>query len=364
MTPRAAASDAQEVPAAPLEPPRPIDVSEVTELLLGGRRTLSRAMVADLAGMSFSDARRFWHALGFPADDLDEASFTEADLLALFRLAELVREGRLPKPTALAMTRAVGRTADRLGSWQVTLLAEHLGQDPDVPGEAEFSDPVTAQRVAAQVIALADDLEPMLVYAWRRHLVDAVSRLLSDAARADDGDHSLVGVPRFVGFADLVSFASLVRRLSDSELAAAVQRFEAVASDIVTAHGGRVVKTVGDEVLYTTRTPVPGVAIGLDLIDAFATDAVLPEIRVGCAYGPVVSRLGDVFGTTVNRAARLTSIASAGAVLADSALANALVSQSGFRVRPIRRRTLRGVGVVTPHVVTRETTSSRLGRQP
>ena len=113
----------------------------------------------------------------------------------------------------------------------------------------------------------------MLVYAWRRHLVDAVGRLLSDAARADDGvDHSLVGVPRLVGFADLVSFASVVRRLSDSELAAAVQRFEAVASDIVTAHGGRVVKTVGDEVLYTTRTPVPGVAIGLDLIDAFATD--------------------------------------------------------------------------------------------
>ncbi len=137
-----------------------------------------------------------------------------------------------------------------------------------------------------------------------------------------------------------------------------------MASDIVTAHGGRVVKTVGDEVLYTTRTPVPGVAIGLDLIDAFATDAVLPEIRVGCAYGPVVSRLGDVFGTTVNRAARLTSIANAGAVLADSGLATALVSQSGFHVKPLRRRTLRGVGMVTPHIVTRETTSSRLRRQP
>lgn len=365
MTPRAPASDVEPALASPLEPPHPIDPGEVAELLLGGRRTLSREVVAELAGVSVSDARRFWHALGFPVDDLDQGSLTEADLLALFRLAELIRENRLPKATALAMTRAVGRTADRLGSWQVTLLAEHLGQDPQAPNDdAQFSDPVTAQRVAAQVIALADDLEPMLVYAWRRHLVDAVGRLLSDAARADDGDHSLVGVPRFVGFADLVSFASVVRRLSDSELAAAVQRFEAVASDIVTAHGGRVVKTVGDEVLYTTRTPVPGVAIGLDLIDAFATDAVLPEIRVGCAYGPVVSRLGDVFGTTVNRAARLTSIANAGAVLADSPLATALVSQSGFHVKPQRRRTLRGVGMVTPHIVTRETTSSRLRRQP
>jgi len=363
MTPRAA-SDAEPVLASPLVPPQPIAPGEVAELLLGGRRTLSRATVAQLAGVSLSDARRFWHALGFPVDDIDETSFTEADLLALFRLAELVRENRLAKPTALAMTRAVGRTADRLGSWQVTLLAEHLANDPDAPSDdPQFSDPVTAQRVAAQVIALADDLEPMLVYAWRRHLVDAVGRLLSDAARADDGEHSIVGVPRFVAFADLVSFASVVRRLSDAELAAAVQRFEAVASDIVTAHGGRVVKTVGDEVLYTIRTAVPGVAIGLDLIDAFATDAVLPEIRVGCAYGPVVSRLGDVFGTTVNRAARLTSIAQAGTVLADSGLATALVSQSGFRVRPLRRRTLRGVGAVTPYVVTRETTSSRLRRQ-
>ena len=135
MTPRAPASDVEPVLASPLEPPHPIDPGEVAELLLGGRRTLSREMVAELAGVSISDARRFWHALGFPVDDLDQGSLTEADLLALFRLAELIRENRLPKATALAMTRAVGRTADRLGSWQVTLLAEHLGQDPQAPND-------------------------------------------------------------------------------------------------------------------------------------------------------------------------------------------------------------------------------------
>jgi adenylate cyclase len=364
MTPRAPASQADPVLASGSPSPRPVEAEDVAEVLLGGHRTLNEAAIAELSGVSVHDVRRFWHALGFPADQDHEASFTEGDLTALVQVAELVRDARLAKPTALAMIRALARTTDRLGSWQVAVLAEHLARHPVGATDAPFPDPRTAQQVAAQVIALADDLEPLLVYAWRRHLADAVGRLLADAADADGSDRSTVGVRRCVGFADLVSFASVVEGLSERDLATAVQRFEALATDIVTAHGARVVKTVGDEVLFTTRSPAPGAAIGLDLIDAFAGHPVLPEIRVGCAYGPVVSRLGDVFGTTVNRAARLAAIAYPGSMLADSGLANALVSQSGFRLRPLRRRALRGVGEVAPYVVTRETTSSRLGRQP
>ncbi len=360
MSPRAPAPDSSGLLASSLRAAAADDTEQVCELVLRGRRTLTAAAAADLGGVPLAEAQRFWQALGLSVDDPDEESFTEADLRALVRLADLVRGRRLAKPTALAMTRAVARTTDRLGSWQVNLLAEDLSRDLEELGDAPFPDPRTAARVAAQVVDLVDDLEPLLVYAWRRHLTEAVGRLLSDAAEA--AEQSAVGLRRVVGFADLVSFASVVRRLSERDLARAVQRFEALASDIVTAHGASVVKTVGDEVLFTSRAPAPGVAIGLDLIDAFADDPVLPEIRVGCAYGPVVSRLGDVFGTTVNRAARLTSIAYPGTVVVDSNLATALTSQSGFRLRPLRRRTLRGVGVVTPHVATRETTSSRLRR--
>ena len=91
---------------------------------------------------------------------------------------------------------------------------------------------------------------------------------------------------------------------------------------------------------------------------------MLPQVRVGCAYGPVLARLGDVFGITVNRAARLTPLAHPGTVLIDRPLAAALASQSGFDVTPMRRRTLRGVGPVVPHLLMRSNTPTRRGRYP
>ena len=133
-----------------------------------------------------------------------------------------------------------------------------------------------------------------------------------------------------------------------------VQRFESVATGVVTAHGGRVVKTVGDEVFFASRTAAPAAAIALDLIDALAEDSMLPAVRVGVSYGSVVSRLGDLFGTTVNRAARLTPMAHPGSVLVDDFLADALRHHPGFTLTPMRRRRLRGprrLGLTVPALV-------------
>jgi adenylate cyclase len=168
--------------------------------------------------------------------------------------------------------------------------------------------------------------------------------MLADSDPAQAGQ----GVRRVVGFADLVSFTALVRRMTERQLAVMVQRFEALATDIVTAHGGRVIKTVGDEILFVTLDAAPAAAVALDLVDTMAEDELLPDVRVGMAFGPVLSRLGDVFGTTVNRASRLTSVAPAGGVLVDDALAASLTSLSGFQTTALRRRSLRGIGQVTP----------------
>src|ERR1035437_5793733 len=107
-------------------------------------------------------------------------------------------------------------------------------------------DPATARAAALKLADIADDLEPLLVYAWRRHLSAAVSRMITDAEAI--GPQPGGGGP--AGVAGFVSFTRLVRRLSERDLARVVQRFEALASSVVTAHGGRVIKTVGDEVLF------------------------------------------------------------------------------------------------------------------
>ena len=283
----------------------------------------------------------------------------------------MVREGVFDESSALSMIRALGRTTDRLAGWQTQLMAEALGDAPAVDawtgsvGEGGASpdtsravpDPETARAAALKLTELVDRLEPLLVYAWRRHLTAAISRMVADAEPAKD--HT--GVVRSVGFADLVSFTALVRRLSERQLAQVVQRFEALASDVVTAHGGRVVKTVGDEVLFVTLGTAPAGAIALDLVQAMGDDDFLPDVRVGMAFGPVVSRLGDVFGTTVNRASRLTAVARPGTVLVDDALAASLASLSGFEMTPLRRRTLRGIGPVTPWRLQRAAQARRRG---
>jgi len=343
---------------------------DVEARLLGQRRSMRRRDVSAKAAVSLRSARKFWHALGFPNVEDEDTVFTEADLIALQSVAGLVRDGVFDEPTALAMTRAFARTTDRLAVWQTQLMAEAMGElslttetaegaeagdDPDTT--RAVPDPATARAAAMKLADIADDLEPLLIYAWRRHLSAAIARMVSDSEPTQDPP----GVVRCVGFADLVSFTRLVRRLSERELAQVVQRFEALASDVVTAHGGRVIKTVGDEVLFVAMGAAPAAAIALDLVQAMAEDDVLPDLRVGMASGQVVSRLGDVFGTTVNRASRLTAVARPRTVLVDDALAASLASVSGFEMSPLRRRTMRGIGPVTPWALRRAGLAGRRG---
>jgi adenylate cyclase len=128
-----------------------------------------------------------------------------------------------------------------------------------------------------------------------------------------------------VGFADLVGFTRLTRRLEEEELGELVESFETTAADLVAAHGGRLIKTLGDEVLFAADDAGTAAEIALRLIEAMSQDETMPALRVGIAFGTVTTRMGDVFGTTVNLASRLTSIAPKDAVLVDGAFAKELV---------------------------------------
>ena len=96
-----------------------------------------------------------------------------------------------------------------------------------------------------------------------------------------------------------------------------VQRFEGLAADVVTAGGGRVVKTVGDEVLFTADEPGGRRRDRAGAVGADGRRRVVPDVRVGLAHGEVLRSLGDVYGPTVNLASRLTAMAQPGTVLTD-----------------------------------------------
>lgn len=301
--------------------------------LLGGPRTLRRREVARAVGISLLSARKLWRALGFPGVADQDLAFTDADREALDRVVGLVRNDLIDEETAIACARALGQNTDRLVSWQIEALMEHL---------AARSPSGVAENPLKVIEQLTPELEHLLIYSFRRQLAGAVARL-DESAEAE--------IDMTVGFADLVSYTRLSRRLPRRELSRLVQRFEGLSSDVVTTGGGRVVKTVGDEVLFIAPEPVAGAVIALSISERMAVDDLVPDVRVGIAHGPVLRSLGDVYGTTVNLASRLTALAQPGTVVTEPQTAKALQDHPDIVMVAQRRRLVRGFGQVQPLLI-------------
>ncbi|MEU4496855.1 adenylate/guanylate cyclase domain-containing protein [Streptomyces sp. NPDC023998] len=336
------------------------------QLILGADRRYTPFQAARTAGVSMELASRFWRAMGF-ADIGQAKALTEADVLALRRLAGLVEAGLLSEPMAVQVARSTGQTTARLAEWQIDSFLEGLTEPPE-PG-------MTRTEVTYPLVELLlPELEEFLVYVWRRQLAAATGRVVQAA-----DDEEMVDRRLAVGFADLVGFTRLTRRLEEEELGELVEAFETTSADLVAAHGGRLIKTLGDEVLYAADDAGTAAEIALRLIETMTHDETMPALRVGIAFGTVTTRMGDVFGTTVNLASRLTSIAPKDAVLVDGAFAEELTRTGDapaseaqaaeeaaaaekegeepptyrFALQPMWQRPVRGLGVVEPWLLSR-----------
>jgi adenylate cyclase len=325
------------------DPDRPYSPEQLERALLGDEPRHTSDRVADAAGVTLEEARRLWRALGFP-DAGEQAAFTNSDLSALTTLAHAVRQGAIDFDTAVRLTRAVGQTMARLADWQVATLAGRVEQ-LEAGEEATGSRIGSALRLAEQV---GVPFEQLIVYAWRRHLAAAVTRV--EALGANDEDLHTVQVT--VGFADLVSFTALSNEMDEDRIGDMVEIFESRCADVVAGRHGRVIKTLGDSVLFVSEDPVRAMEIALSIIDVIGNDKRLPDVRLGLATGAVVMRLGDVFGPPVNLAARLTGVARRNRVITDQETASRL-PVAEFDTRALPPRPLRGFGVVEPVAVRR-----------
>jgi class 3 adenylate cyclase len=333
------------------------------QLIIGAERQYTPFQAARAAGVSMELAARFWRAMGFP--DIGQAkALTEADVLALRRLAGMVEAGLLSEGMAVQVARSTGQTTARLADWQIDSFLEGLTEPPEPD--------MTRTEVAYPLVELLlPELEEFLVYVWRRQLAAAAGRVV----QAQD-DEEMVDRRLAVGFADLVGFTRLTRRLEEEQLGELVEAFETTAADQVAAQGGRLIKTLGDEVLFAADDPGMAADIGLRLVETLGDDPMMPELRVGIAFGTVTTRMGDVFGNTVNLASRLTSIAPKDMVLVDGAMREELTSAgmaphsekaadtidgraAGYRfaLQPLYQRPVRGLGIVEPWLLSRRSPS-------
>lgn len=298
---------------------------QLAAVLLGGPARYTRAEAAERAGISLELASQLWRALGFASVADDEVAFTDNDVTALGNAAVLVAAGLVDQAALRTVTRMVGQAMSRLAEWQARLLLELSVRRPEIRGQQ-----------LAEFVALADPvLEQVQMHVWRRQLVDATQRLLGEPA-ADPRSAMLA-----VGFADLAGYTALSREVGIEELSAVLEEFETLAADLIAEQHGHVIKTIGDEVLFTVPAAGPAAQLALQLSER-AVAAGLPELRVGLAYGPVLARYGDVYGPVVNIASRLAGLARPGSVLVDQQLAEALADDPAWSLKRLRPHSVRG----------------------
>jgi adenylate cyclase len=316
------------VPADQLgvDPSHLYDVIE--EAILGSPRSLNRVQVTDAAEVPLERATALWQALGFPATQSDdEVLFVDADIEAMKQVSWLIDTGFIDPDIELTLVRSMGRSFARLAEWEISELASSAMTASTVSDEGRL------EELLNDLMPVVEDLQN---YVWRRHIANAAGRILLHPGGEE-------GVEMSVGFADIVGFTRRSRGLTSEELTELVDTFESTSASIVTSNNGRLIKTIGDEVLFVCDDAVDAARIGLELTECSETDDRFPELRVGLAYGDVVSRMGDVFGPVVNIASRLTSLARPGRVLVDRELGKVLKPmESDFRVRRARTTSVRG----------------------
>lgn len=316
-------------------------MQEVEGHLLGEAPTLTRHQVAEEAGVPLEIATELWRLLGFPQAADDDVAFTQADVQALRLTRDLMKVGVLSPERQAALVRTWGRSFARLAEWQTALLADVA---------LESGDPAKQlNELAEHVLPKVESLQS---YVWRRHLASAGSRLMAVETAGSPATRLAVT------FVDIVGFTSRSKEMSESELVQWVEYFEAECSGIVVDHGGRVIKNIGDEVLFVAEDVESAAEAALLMTERGEDpDDEFPSVRGGLAYGDVVARLGDVFGPTVNIASRLTSVARPCAVLVDDGAHDALAARgdgSGrFELRRLRRTSVKGYSKLQPWALRR-----------
>lgn len=312
----------------------------LAELLLGEPAFTPRE-VAEQAGLDPEQVRRWWRALGFPPVSDDDRVFTRADIEVVRAVRALIEVQSADPDDVVQLTRVIGQSLARVADAQVTAAAGRLERllEEGTPIDAAVA------TIVDRIEEFAPSLEQFLGYVWRRHLVAAVRRW---SAKPSAADRTMA-----VGFADLVGFTTLSQALAPRELARIVERFETLAYEHIPERGGRIVKTIGDEVMFASEDSGRAADIAIALVEAYARDDDVPEIRIGLASGPTLSFEGDLYGPTVNLASRLVNLARPNAVLISDELGEQLADDPRFELRHLRPISLRGVGRVRPWVLRR-----------
>jgi class 3 adenylate cyclase len=271
-----------------------------------GRPVHSLRTAAEALGVGLADLQHAWGALGLTAADADQLLLSEADVDGLSVWVEVA--ATVGDDAALAFLRVLGGSMARLAEAGSSMI--RVAQ-PDIQ-MTHTQDELTTARAYRGVAEITQRFGALIDSAFRLHIASA--RTHFETVILDDTASVMVGV----GFADLTGFTALTQRLTPTELTDLLTEFGAIVSDLVVADGGRVVKFIGDEVMWVSSTPEILARVALDLVELPQAREAGLLVRAGLGYGRVLAIAGDYWGNPVNLAARLVAAAAPGQILAST----------------------------------------------
>ena len=311
-------------------------------MLLAARQVLgddgtyvSAREISEQVGLDIDVLNRFHRASGLPqVDDPDALVFMRPDADTAVHIKRFLELGIDPEQL-LTVVRVL---AEGLSNAAEVMRSAALG--PVLyPGVSELEIAKGSQKLVSMAAPLLGPMIEDMLLLQLRHAAE------TDAVNASE---RRAGAPlpgaRMVAcaFADLVGFTRLGEELPPEGIELLANRLADLARDVAVAPV-RLIKTIGDAVMFVSTDAAALLDVMLALIDATEADELLPQLRVGVAYGPAVSRAGDWFGSPVNLASRVTSVARPGSVLVAAAAQEQIGDDARFHWSYAGDRRLRGI---------------------
>jgi class 3 adenylate cyclase len=273
-------------------------------LLQSGPQSYTLRTAADSIGVPVADTEHAWAILGLTVEDCDTPALSQADVDALATWVAM--RAQMGEGAADGFLRVLGATVARLAE----AISSMIRTSSPRLWLGDSGDELTTAQAYREAAYFVPRVGAMMDAVHRHHLVS--TRMFIESVERGPSVSVLCGV----GFADLSGFTALTQTLTPAELSAMLSEFGDTVSDVVHADGGRVVKFLGDAVMWVSPKPERLAKAAFDLVHhPRACEAGL-QVRAGLSYGPILTLSGDYFGNAVNLAARLVAAAAPGQILA------------------------------------------------
>jgi class 3 adenylate cyclase len=293
-------------------------------LLWSGPPIYTLRTAADAIDVALADVEQGWAMLGLTVADPDTPALSQADVDSLATWVEMRMQ--MGPDAADGFLRVLGSNVARVAE----AISSMIRAARPKMWLGHTGDELTTAQAYREVAGFVPRIGAMIDAVHRHHLVS--TRTFIEGVVSGPS----ASVVCAVGFADLSGFTALTQKLTPAELSAMLTEFGATASDVVHGDGGRVVKFLGDAVMWVSSNPERLAKAAIDLVDHPRAREAGLQVRAGLGYGPILAINGDYFGNAVNLAARLVAAAAPGQILAAAELHDELPDWPAIAQEPLQ----------------------------